>query len=355
MSKNLIVLGELHHDLYYESGFYEQLVEKIVDRLVSFVRYNPDDLLNRKLFEKIVKGAFSDTPKKIVGQCYFKRGGNGNNSSEFIAKLGVPTKLMSVIGRGSEWMYSELEELGINTDAIFQIDEITPVSTIIKSKFISKIHLAPNLKNNMNFDGLSIEDSVFDNAKLIFSTPVADKFIKFFEKGSKLGLITAFNIETQKIQNIKQMSQLIKEKFDVFFLNLKDAYVILGEKLSLEEVDKKFQKFAKIRIYTAGKDGSYVLTDYFQLFFPGVDVKEIIDRTGAGDCYAAGFLTKLFDSVKDKNQLDELIKHENTEELKTILNSCGVFATYSAIYKITKQIAPSRKELENFIKTFKIN
>ncbi len=349
MSENLIVVGELHLDLYYESEFYEQLVEKIVERLFNFYRYNPDDL-NKKLLEKITKSAFSETPKKIVGRCFFKRGGNGNNSSEYIARLGVPTKLISVVGKGSEWMISELKELDINTDAIFQIDEITPVSTIIKSNFTTKIHLAPNLKNKMNFKNLEVDEHAFENAKLIFSTPIAEKFISLFEKGFNLGLITAFNIETQKVTELAKLDQLLKERYDLFFLNLKDAFIILKEILPIEEIDKKFKSYAKIRIYTAGNKGSHIITDNLTLNFSGVEVPDVIDRIGAGDCFAAGFLTTLYDSVKDKNELNELLKKENTAKLKSILKSCGKFATCTAIYKITKQIAPTTENMEEFIK-----
>ena len=252
-----------------------------------------------------MKQSFSDTPKKIIGQCYFKRGGNGNNSSEYLAKLGIPTKLISIIGRGSEWMIPELQQLGINTDAIHQINEITPVSTIIKSNFTTKIHLAPNLKDKMNFEGIQIKDDIFEDAKLIFSTPIAEKFIRIFEKGANANLITAFNIETQKVSEIEELSSLIKKRYHFFFLNLKDAYRISKKTGPIEEIDKFYEKFAEVRIYTAGKDGSHILTDNFKLFYPGIEIKEIIDRTGAGDCYAAGFLATLMNSVDDKERLEQ--------------------------------------------------
>jgi len=353
LSKNLIVLGELHQDLYYESDFYEQLVEKFVSNLLTFIQYNPDDL-NKKLLERIAKQSFSDTPKKVLGNCYFKRGGNGNNTSEYIVNLGIPTKLISVIGRGSEWMIEELKQLGVNTDAIYQIDEITPVSTIIKSNFTTKIHLAPNLKNKMNFEGININDSVFDNSKMIFSTPVAEKFIKLFERASKMGLITAFNIETQKIQNVEKLSKLITQRKDIFFLNLKDAYRILNRKLPIESIDEKFKKFAYIRVYTAGKDGSYVFTDVFNIFHPGIEVEDVIDRTGAGDCYAAGFLTKVYELIKDKEEFNYLKTRENSKKLEKILKICCKFGTYTAIYKITNQRIPTKKVMEEFINSYKI-
>ncbi|GAI60698.1 unnamed protein product [marine sediment metagenome] len=52
--------------------------------------------------------------------------------------------------------------------------------------------------------------------------------------------------------------------------------------------------------------------------------------------------------------LDQLNKDENREKLKDILSNCVEFATYTAIFKITNQLIPTKKEMEDFIKTFKI-
>ncbi|MFO8018918.1 MAG: carbohydrate kinase family protein [Promethearchaeia archaeon] len=353
MKDRVVVVGELHQDLYYESDFYENLVSKIVDRLRTFFRYNPDDF-SKKVLTRLVKKGFEDTPKKIIGNSYFKRGGNGNNSSEFLANLGVPTKLVSVVGRGSEWMYPELEELGIDTDDIYKIDEITPVSTIIKSDFTTKIHLAPNLKNQMNFQSVDLKADIFTNGKIIFSTPIAKKFINIFEKAADQGLITAFNIETQKIRSIDKLNRLINRRYHIFFLNLRDAYFILDKKISVEEVDAIFNKYAKIRVYTAGKEGSYILTDDFKIHYEGIEVDAVVDRTGAGDCYAAGFITKLYQFVEDHAELDQLLEEKKVNSLKKILKECGKLATYSAIYKITKQKPPTMDELEGFGQEFDI-
>ncbi|MGV9206427.1 MAG: carbohydrate kinase family protein, partial [Promethearchaeia archaeon] len=234
------------------------------------------------------------------------------------------------------------------------IDEITPVSTIIKSNFTTKIHLAPNLKNKMSFQHVTLKDDIFTGGKIIFSTPIAKKFIDIFEKAADQKLITAFNIETQKIRDLDKLSRLINRRYHIFFLNVKDAYFILDKKASIEEVDEVFKKYAKIRVYTAGKEGSYILTDNFKIHYEGIEVEAVVDRTGAGDCYAAGFLTKLFESVKDSDDLEHLLDEKNVADLKKILQTCGKMATYSAIYKITKQKPPAREELESFEKEFEI-
>lgn len=354
MNKNILVLGEIYQDLHYESNFYEELVEKIADNVVIFLKYNPDDV-NKKILEKLVKKGIENASKKVIGCSSFKRGGNGNNSAECLAQLGIPTKLISILGRGSEWIYGELKKVGVNMDTVFQIDEITPVNSIIKSNFASKILLSPNLQDKMSFEGIDIRDNVFDNAKIIFTTPLAKKFVKIFENSFNFDLITAFKIEKQNISNLEELSELIKKQYDIFFLNLIDAQLILNEKLTIEEIDKKFQLYAKIRTYTNGKEGSYIFTDNINLKFSSIELKEVIDHTGLEDFYSAGFLTIIYHFVEHKFQLLDLLKPENEDKLKSILNSCGKFATYTAIYKITKQTAPTKEEFNNFMKDFKIN
>jgi sugar/nucleoside kinase (ribokinase family) len=351
MPKQLIVVGELHQDLYYENSFYEDLVNKIVDNLINFIRYNPDDLMNRRLLTKIVKSGFSDTSKKILSKSYIKRGGNGNNSAEYLSDLGIPVKLISVIGTESEWMLEELQKKNIDTAGIFKIQEKTPISTIIKSEFTTKIYLAPNLKERMIFKTVSFDNSFFSDAELIYFTPLAEKFKDIFEKAIEQGLIIATTIEYQKVQRSEQLEQLLSQKTDLLFINLNDAKLILEED-NIETIDKKLGNYSQIRIYTDGKKGSYIFTNEIsKLFIPTKEV-EVIDRTGAGDCYAAGFLTKFYHLVKNKDHLTRLLSSETIDDLILILKECGKYATFTAMFKVSHQNPPTENELEEFISKF---
>ena len=351
MTKEIVIIGELHQDLYYESNFYQIIIEKLTSDLANFIKYNPDDL-NSRVIKRVITNGIENISKKIEGSSYLKRGGNGNNSAEIITALDIPTRLISVVGRRSNWMIEELNKLGINTENIYQIDELTPVSTIIKSQITTKIYIAPNLKKKMNFNLTKIKDSVFDDAKIVFSTPFSEKFADLFKIASRKDLITAFTVEFQAIQSLTTLDDLIQEKKDILFINLDDAFKILGSISKIEQVDEKLKKYAQIRIYTEGKKGSYLLMDNMRIDFAGIETDHILDLTGAGDAFAAGFLSQFFNLIENKMDLDHLILPENAQELKRIGLNCMKYATFSSLYKITHQEVPNKQQLEEFIRSY---
>ena len=71
MPGNIIVLGELNKELYYESNFYDKVIEEIVSQLANFIRYNPDDL-SKEVLKKIVTRGFSNTSNIIIGPVHLK-------------------------------------------------------------------------------------------------------------------------------------------------------------------------------------------------------------------------------------------------------------------------------------------
>ncbi|NVM46774.1 MAG: hypothetical protein HWN79_17850 [Candidatus Lokiarchaeota archaeon] len=71
MPGNIIVLGNLNKEIYYESNFYDKVIEEIVSQLFNFIRYNPDDL-NKEVLRKIVTRGFSNIPNKIIGPVHLK-------------------------------------------------------------------------------------------------------------------------------------------------------------------------------------------------------------------------------------------------------------------------------------------
>ena len=293
-----------------------------------------------------------DAPKKVGGESYTKRGGNGNNSAHMLANIDVPTQLMTTVGTGTDWMLPELQGLGINTDTIFRVESAGPISTIVEDPKITKIFIAPNLKAKMNFEGVKIPEDAFSDVKIVFFTPIADKYAKVLNLVQDKNIITALTIETQKIQQIEQLKQICTAPVDIVFANLNDAAMILGlstienNEKSIEkrltEVDATYKHYSGVRVYTLGKFGAWICIDNnFPLNIPVIPTK-VVNRTGAGDTFAAGFIAYLFNNIESK---DAFIALSSENELE-LLKNCALYARAAASLKVASGDAPRKAEID---------
>ena len=212
----------------------------------------------------------SDRTFQSNGRCYFKRGGNGSSISEAFTRSGIPTKLVSIIRREGEWMVEELTKIGVDTTNIIRSNDILPIRIIVTPNNGNKILLKPNLTNRKTFDEKTLEDYEFHKSKLIFCASISNTYIELLDKGSKLGILTAFNVEDENSEFYEQFGKIFNSRHDILFLHLKDANSILKEELLMEQIDKKYSNYAKIRVFTSGKKDTVIRTDKLNLHFPSL-------------------------------------------------------------------------------------
>ena len=82
---------------------------------------------------------------------------------------------------------------------------------------------------------------------------------------------------------------LVHEDVDILFGN-RDELCSLYELDDLDAAIATVRGECEVAAVTAGKDGSYVVTADGVVAVPAEDVTRVLDTTGAGDLYAAGFL-----------------------------------------------------------------
>lgn len=348
----VILVGELHQDLFYRNTFFSDLILS----LAKAIKQKELSNLAIEQIEKEIQKIIDDSPKKIDGEALTKRGGNGNNSAELLAKLNIPIKLLTTVGKGAEWMFAELKELGIDTDAICQVTDPTPISTIIEDPRITKIMLANNFKQKMNFDTVTIAESQFQDAKIVFFTPIAEKYTKVLLKVPQKTVLSAFTLELQKIQNLDQLLNVVPITTDIMFANLNDAAKILG--LSIDEndetsirnrlasVSETMQQFSTVQIYTLGKYGSWICPKgSVPINIPIISVT-VKNRTGAGDTFAAGFIAYIFNHLKNAQEYRQLDKIKQINLLK----QAAEYATVAAALKVSTGVAPNAEDITDFQK-----
>ncbi len=327
----------------------------LIDALTDVLADPSTRKLTKPEIREHIKRVFLDTPKKIPGRSYMKRGGNGNNSATLLASIGAPVRLITAIGDNAGWLKSDLMSLGIETDTVFELPFPTPTSTIIVDPEITKIIVAPNLKEKMNFKTVPITSNLFEEIKIAFITPMDFKYAEILDRIQALPVITAFTLETQKITTLDQLTECVRLANDLMFANLDDAALIAGISPDnpdydnyLSDVDAKFTEYAHVRVYTWGRRGSFICSSKFPTIrIPIIEVT-VKDRTGAGDTYAAGFLAEFFREVEGKNQYSSLAP----EMLGELSMRCAKYATYAAALKISSGEAPGKDDLEQFIKQY---
>ncbi len=82
---------------------------------------------------------------------------------------------------------------------------------------------------------------------------------------------------------------MIREDFDILFCNQDEAKALYPGK-SFEDILDTLQGQCEVVVVTCGAKGSILLTPEMQIEVDALPVPEVVDTTGAGDLYAAGFL-----------------------------------------------------------------
>ncbi|MBD3186764.1 hypothetical protein GF325_08065 [Candidatus Bathyarchaeota archaeon] len=349
MATNVIIVGEMHNDLFYECDAYKQIEEA----LITFITSNKDAIaeMDDEGIHREVHRVLNGLPKKIPGKSYIKRGGNGNNSSELFARLGVPIKLMTVVGRGAGWMIQEMDDLGVDTSCIFQLEETTPISTIIEDPTTTKIFTAANLKAKMNFSSITLDASYFQDSSIVFFTPLAPKFTPILEilQSSRITGMTAVTIERQATPNWKAFMSIMEGvKVDLLFINDRDALYLTGKE-DVGAADEILKEYSAMRVYTLGSKGSLIKSEWTRdVALPVYDVP-VVDRTGAGDAFAAGVLLKIHEIMQENGHLVEEMETTAESRILEIFREIATFGTAVASLKVSLARTPSSDEVREFI------
>ncbi|MBX9726108.1 MAG: adenosine kinase [Rickettsiales bacterium] len=82
---------------------------------------------------------------------------------------------------------------------------------------------------------------------------------------------------------------MIEQDFDILFCNHDEAQALYPDK-TFEQVLDVLQGKCEVVAVTCGSKGSIILTKDARIDVAAIWVHEVVDTTGAGDLYAAGFL-----------------------------------------------------------------
>jgi ribokinase len=264
-----------------------------------------------------------------VPKVTFTTGGGGTNTAVTFSRQGLKTSCISCVGKdvSGEEIQRELQKEKVETK-FFQINAKTPSAYSVI--FLTKSGERTILSYKGAGDNISEKLIPWRKIKsrwLYLSSLAGNRnlLVQAINFAKKNNVFLAINPGMGELINFKKSSHLLNN-FDIFVLNQEEASFLTGIPFSKEkEVFEKLDDLIQgLVVMTKGPDG-VVVSDGANLWRAGIyREKKLVDRTGAGDAFASGFvaalITKQVIKVKNRSVFRE-------KDIETAIKLASVNAT----------------------------
>jgi len=235
-----------------------------------------------------------------IGQAVEVSGGSAANTLAGMADLGSKTAFIGKVNN------DELGRIFRHDMKAIGVEFPTPDSTNGVATARCLIVVTPDGQRTMNtFLGAAGEIHVEDvdtkligNAKIFYGEgymwdlDCTKKALRHaFDAARKGGTKIAFTLSDLFCveRSREDFLTMIREDFDILFCNESEACALYPEK-DFPAVLDALQGQCEITAITCSERGSIILTKAERIHVDAVSVHEVVDTTGAGDLYAAGFM-----------------------------------------------------------------
>jgi sugar/nucleoside kinase (ribokinase family) len=244
-------------------------------------------------------GRFPDpnTCVELVGRReYF--GGTGANLARIAAALDVKTALASHVGDDFPDEFKRaLQSGGVDvTDVIKVRGQRTPFIIMISDSGHNQIGFVDQGAVREQ-DRLPVRTHTVDSSKFVHIGTGRPSYMYKVAKRAKWRKKTVCFDPAQEIHYVYTPETLrqILEYCQVLFLNSSELETA-KRYLNLED-DRELLSYAKVIVHTRGSEGSRIITDDDEVYVGAISPDKVVDTTGAGDGFRAGFYAGLSRSL----------------------------------------------------------
>ena len=220
------------------------------------------------------------------------QGGKGANQAIALAKLDIPTLMLGKVGKDilSDFALSSLQESGVNTTGIFksQKNSTGSASIWVNTQGQNSIVIYPGANGEVDEDFIIQHEKFFDDASWLltqFEVPLKSILLAL-KLAKKHGLKTVMDPAPVK----KFSNNNIWELVDYLLPNEIELKELTHTEDVLKGIHILKSRGVKEIIVKLGRQGAAYEDEGKLLSFPAVPVEQVVDTTGAGDCFIAGFL-----------------------------------------------------------------
>ena len=236
-------------------------------------------------------------------------GGSPANIAVYVSKLGGQAAIVSKTGIGAfgQFLKSELRYHGVNTD-YFIMDHRVHTSIIFVSRTSGTPDFEASRDGDYKLDPAEIPVEAVTRARVVHAStfalsrePCRSAIAKAFQLAHEQGKIVSLDPNYSPViwPDYKEAQEVMRAMYRYATItkpSLDDAGRFFGPDYSPEEYIQMFHELGpKTVILTMGKEGILISHDGELLGHVPARPIEVVDVTGAGDSFWAGFLVALLD------------------------------------------------------------
>jgi sugar/nucleoside kinase (ribokinase family) len=240
-------------------------------------------------------------------------GGCAANTAIALAKLGVPVSVSGKVGNDifGDAVAHELQANGVQTDALKRSASYNTSKTVILPVVGEDRRYIHTIGANADFRVDDIDLALAGQAQVFalggyFVLPKLEslRLIELLAGLKKRGVRTVLDIVVPTSTHHPTLDDLrpILPHIDVFMPDSMEATMLTGETDPEKQAELFLQAGCAIAIITRGRDGALLMSAQKTLEAPAFPV-EVVDVSGAGDAFAAGFIVGLLEQWQTEDAL----------------------------------------------------
>ncbi len=276
----------------------------------------------------------SDDDEVFVSDLKLLSGGAAANTAYACGKLGLSTAFIGKLGKGDIFnnkILSDFKETSVDTKFIKYSDNFKTGSAYVAldTQGERRIYAHSGAANNLSKTDILEEEII--STKLIFLSSLRniDPFMHAAKIGKNNGIPIILNPGMLIIEQGFEYIKELLEKTDVLILSEKEFNTLfnltennLSEGVIKENSVTLFSLGIKVLIVTLGKKGAFLLTSKRSEVIPPLKLERVVDTTGAGDAFSAGFIYGLvqkfsldFDHLKNDAKIGNFVAGQCIQKL----------------------------------------
>jgi ribokinase len=247
---------------------------------------------------------FSDADDEVdIEKLRISLGGSAANFTVGVSRLGLNAGIMARIGKDQygKYILSEFKRENIDTNRLIPIDEKTGMAFIaVEPEGERSIYTFMGANSKFKLENGDI--ALIKHSEILHITGM---YIEVVEEASKYANTLSFNpgalLSSYGLDNLEQ----ILKRTDILFLNQKEVTILTDMECD-DGALKLVETGVPLVVVTMGNKGVTVYNQSGQIHYPANKLN-VLDTTGAGDSFAAGFITSFY----QKKGLKECLKAGN--------------------------------------------